>query len=204
MTASRPLTLALLAALLLLAIGGTVAWQHIVAGRIAEAERVLQARTWLSVLPTDLYDDQPLEHPLPAAQAVLEHSTLAGAWQATLQGRPSAVVLHSVATGYEGPIHLLIAIDASARVLAVKTLSQQETPGLGDRISGAGNPWMAQVAQRARLGMAEADWALKRDNGQFDQLAGASVTSRAVVHAVQDALRYFDEHRSQWLTKVAP
>ncbi|MOA30535.1 Electron transport complex protein RnfG [compost metagenome] len=39
-------------------------------------------------------------------------------------------------------------------------------------------------------------WALKRDQGDFDQLAGATVTSRAVIAALQDALSYFDEQRS--------
>ncbi|MNI20567.1 Electron transport complex protein RnfG [compost metagenome] len=40
-------------------------------------------------------------------------------------------------------------------------------------------------------------WALKKDQGQFDQVAGATITSRAVLNAVHDALRYFDEHRQQ-------
>jgi electron transport complex protein RnfG len=33
----------------------------------------------------------------------------------------------------------------------------------------------------------------------FDQIAGATLTSRAVISAVHDALRYFDEHRSSLL-----
>jgi len=55
--------------------------------------------------------------------------------------------------------------------------------------------WLAQFANR-RL---DARWALKRDQGDFDQLAGATVTSRAVIEAQHDALRYVDQHRTQLL-----
>jgi electron transport complex protein RnfG len=40
---------------------------------------------------------------------------------------------------------------------------------------------------------------LKKDQGQFDQIAGATITSRAVINASHDALRYFDEHRQALL-----
>lgn len=40
---------------------------------------------------------------------------------------------------------------------------------------------------------------MKKDGGQFDQMAGATITSRAAVDAIHDALRYFDEHREQLL-----
>ncbi|GAI46445.1 unnamed protein product, partial [marine sediment metagenome] len=34
------------------------------------------------------------------------------------------------------------------------------------------------------------------DHGDFDQLAGATVTSRAVITALQESLSYFDEQRN--------
>jgi electron transport complex protein RnfG len=45
----------------------------------------------------------------------------------------------------------------------------------------------------------DAGWALKKDQGQFDQMAGATITSRAAINAIHDALRYFDQHRAQLL-----
>lgn len=60
--------------------------------------------------------------------------------------------------------------------------------------------WLEQFIGQTRT----QDWALKRDHGAFDQLAGATVTSRAVIDALQDALRYFDEHRPALLGEVAP
>ncbi|MEG0636769.1 MAG: FMN-binding protein, partial [Pseudomonas sp.] len=80
---------------------------------------------------------------------------------------------------------------------------QDETPGLGGKLAETGNPWLGAFAGRSQANTPQSAWALKRDQGQFDQLAGASVTSRAVIHAVQDALRYFDAHAAQWLAGEA-
>jgi electron transport complex protein RnfG len=38
-------------------------------------------------------------------------------------------------------------------------------------------------------------WAIRRDGGAFDQLTGASVTSRAAVNAVNQTLLYFAANR---------
>lgn len=196
--ALRPaLGVALLACL---SIGMAVGWHHLGASRISEAEQQLKARTWLSVLPSERYDNQPLQQPITLLAPVLAHSTLLGGYRATLHGQPSAVVLHSQVQGYAGPLHLLIAIDRNGRLMATRVVQQQETPGLGGQLVEPGNTWLQHFVGRSRSGTPDSAWALKRDNGQFDQLAGASVTSRAVIQAVQDALRYFDEHAPYLLT----
>ncbi|CAI8752776.1 MULTISPECIES: RnfABCDGE type electron transport complex subunit G [Pseudomonas] len=191
---------ALLLALAVLAVGGTVLWHQLTAQRITDAEQQLKAQRWLSVLPEQHYDNQPLQHPLRLGAAPLDHSRLLAGYLATLQGQPRAVVLHSQAQGYGGPLDLLIAIDDSGRLIGVKVLQQQETPGLGGKLVEPGNTWLQGFVGSSRHTIADTAWALKRDSGQFDQLAGATVTSRAVIQATHDALRYFDEHRQQLLT----
>lgn len=193
--------LLLLLAVTLVTLTISVAWQQYCAPRISEAEQRLKASTWLSVLPPGRYDNQPLQQPLALPQPQLQHSTLLAGYLATLQAKPSAVVLHSRFQGYAGPIDLLIAIDPEGRVIASRVLQQQETPGLGARLVEPGNAWLTGFSGRGQDNTPEAAWALKRDNGQFDQLAGASVTSRAVIHAIQDALRYFDAHGQSWMKR---
>lgn len=190
--------------LALLTVAASVAWQHYWAPRISAAEAQQQARRWLDVLSPDSYDNQPLQRPLALPDPELAQSRLLAGYLATLQGRPSAVLLHSRFQGYAGPIDLLIAIDRDGRVIASRVLQQQETPGLGARIAEPGNNWLQGFSGHSQGNTPENAWALKRDNGQFDQLAGASVTSRAVIHAVQDALRYFDEHSPAWLEGDRP
>lgn len=194
----------LLLILALLCIGISITWQRYSAPRIDEAQRQLQARTWLSVLPEGSYDNQPLQHPLALPEPELAHSTLLGGYLATAAGKPRAVVLHSRVQGYAGPIQLLIAVSSDGRVIASRVLQQQETPGLGARVAEPGNAWLRGFVGRSQTNTPQDAWALKRDNGEFDQLAGASVTSRAVIHGIQDALRYFDAHSRLWLTEGTP
>lgn len=183
----------------LLSLGSVVAWQHFSAGDIARAQQQLKAQTWLSVLPPSSYDNQPLQNALVLDAPSLDHSQLLAGYRATLAGKPSAVVLHSRTQGYGGPLDLLIAVDSQGRLLGTKVLRQQETPGLGGKLVEPGNHWLQAFTGISRQTLPDSAWALKRDNGQFDQLAGATVTSRAVIHAVHDALRYFDEHRQALL-----
>lgn len=192
----NPRGVAILTLLIGLGIGGTYFTQVRTAGRIEAQQQASANRTLLDVLPIDQYDNQPLAQPVVATPVALAHSTLLSGYLATRVGHPTAVLLRSQALGYEGSIELLIAIDPQGRLLGVKTLRQSETPGLGAAIAGWPNAWLQIFNGKSRQAPDDNGWALKKDQGQFDQLAGATVTSRAVIQAVHDALRYFDEHKA--------
>lgn len=180
-----------------LGIGATYLVQQSSAPRIASEQRLLDSRNLLDLLPADSYDNQPLEQPLRLDDAVLTNSTLQSAYLATKAGQPSVVLLRSQVLGYAGSIDVLIAIGANGTLVGVKTLRQSETPGLGARIADWPNAWLNAFSGKSRSEPADNGWALKKDQGQFDQIAGATITSRAVINAIHDALRYFDEHRQQ-------
>jgi electron transport complex protein RnfG len=46
-------------------------------------------------------------------------------------------------------------------------------------------------------------WAVDKDDGQFDSITGATVTSRAVVQGVKNTLLYFTAHRDELLAAAA-
>ncbi|MHC8365516.1 RnfABCDGE type electron transport complex subunit G [Pseudomonas sp. ZT5P21] len=194
---SRASSVVILVALAGLGIGATYFVQQRSAPRIATEQRLIDSRNLLDLLPAASYDNQPLEQPLRLDDTVLTNSTLQGGYLATKAGRPTIVLLRSQALGYAGSIDLLIAIGANGKLVAVKTLKQSETPGLGARIADWPNAWLSDFAGKSRSEPADNGWALKKDQGQFDQIAGATITSRAVINAIHDALRYFDEHRPQ-------
>lgn len=187
-------TLVLLAGL---GIGTTYVVHHTSVARIATEQRLIDSRTLLDMLPADSYDNQPLEQPLALDDTALTNSTLLTGYLATKASQPSAVLLRSQTVGYTSSIELLIAIDANGKLLGVKTLKQAETPGLGGRLADWPNAWLHLFTGKSRTDPAGTGWALKKDQGQFDQMAGATTTSRAVINAIHDALRYFDEHRQQ-------
>ena len=200
---SRASSITLLVFLAALGMGVTYFVQLGSAPRIAAEQRLLDSRNLLDLIPSDSYDNQPLDHPIRIETTTLADSTLLGGYLATRGGHPVAVLLRSQTLGYTGAIELMIAVDANGRLLGVKTLKQSETPGLGARIADWPNAWLQVFSGKSRTEPGDSGWALKKDQGQFDQIAGATITSRAVINAVHDALRYFDEHRQQLLGNPA-
>lgn len=185
-----------------LGLGATYLVQRSSAPRIAAEQRLIDSRNLLDLLPADSYDNQPLEQPLRLDDTALTNSTLLAGYLATRAGQSSVVLLRSQTMGYAGAIDLLIAIGANGKLVGVKTLKQSETPGLGARIADWPNAWLQVFTGKSRNEPADTGWALKKDQGQFDQIAGATITSRAVINAVHDALRYFDEHSLQLIGKA--
>jgi electron transport complex protein RnfG len=200
---SRASSVAILVVLAGLGIGATYLVQHSSAPRIAAEQRLIDTRNLLDLLPAESYDNQPLEQPLALDNTGLANSKLLGGYLATKTGQTSAVLLRSQTLGYEGSIELLIAIGANGKVLGVKTLKQSETPGLGGRLADGPNAWLQVFSGKSRTEPADNGWALKKDQGQFDQMAGATITSRAAINAIHDALRYFDEHQQQLIGSSA-
>lgn len=196
---NRTSSIALVVLLAALGLGVTYLVQLGSAPRIAAEQRLIDSRNLLDLIAPDSYDNQPLEHPITIEATALTNSTLLGGYLATRADQPAAVLLRSQTLGYAGAIDLLIAVDANGRLLGVKTLKQSETPGLGARIADWPNAWLQVFSGKSRTEPGDSGWALKKDQGQFDQIAGATITSRAVINAVHDALRYFDEHRQQLL-----
>lgn len=115
-------------------------------------------------------------------------------------GVASAVILEATAhDGYSGDIQLLIAIHANGTLAGVRVIAHKETPGLGDYIDIAKDTWIKLFDQKSLSNPSEDGWKVKKDGGQFDYIAGATITPRAVVKAVHQALVYFQQHQTTLL-----
>jgi electron transport complex protein RnfG len=188
--------LGVLALAVALAIAVTAVATH---ERIARNETGRIMKVIATVLPRDLYDNEPaLDRILVRAPELLGSSEALPLYRARRNGEPAAAVVTVVAPqGFAGPIRLLVAIAADGKVLAVRAIAHEETPGLGDRIDAAKSDWIRRFNGRSIADPAPERWAVRRDGGEFDQLTGATVTSRAVVNAVRDAALYFQQHRDE-------
>lgn len=90
--------------------------------------------------------------------------------------------------GYSGNIRILVAVTPEREVLGVRVLEHHETPGLGDKIETRLSDWILAFSNK-QFNLNELDkWAVKKDGGEFDQFAGATITPRAVVNAVKKGL----------------
>jgi len=122
----------------------------------------------------------------------------------TAAGLPEAVILVPTAPdGYNAPIRLLVGLSPEGVLTGVRVVSHRETPGLGDAIDLRKSRWILQFEGK-RLDDPPAElWAVEKEGGVFDGLTGATVTSRAVIRAVHNALVYFERHREELFASAA-
>ena len=130
-------------------------------------------------------------HDLPGSENAI-------VYRARRQGSPvAAVFLVTAPDGFSGPVQLLIGIASEGKVSGVRALEHNETAGLGDQIEISRSDWIRQFDGTSLSAPVPASWAIRRDGGDFDQMTGASVTSRAAVNAINQTLQYFTSNRDE-------
>ncbi|MBU0604497.1 MAG: electron transport complex subunit RsxG [Gammaproteobacteria bacterium] len=118
-------------------------------------------------------------------------------------GALRAVLFEMSGNGYGGRLTLLMAVAVDGDVVGVRVTHHNETPGLGDKVDAAKSDWVLSFNGRS-LGKPEpARWAVKKDGGDFDQFAGATITPRAVVATVKRGLAFFAAHRDDMMATAA-
>ncbi|HEY8354475.1 MAG TPA: electron transport complex subunit RsxG [Methylophilaceae bacterium] len=166
-------------------------------GPIAESEAAARMMLFRQIVPDSMHDNPLLEDVIEVApDAMLGNRSVTRAYRARLAGEPMAVILESIAPdGYSGDIKLLVAIRADGTISGVRVLAHKETPGLGDYIDIARSSWIRQFDGLSLANRAAEHWKVKKDGGEFDYVAGATITPRAVIGAVRRTLEYFEIHR---------
>ncbi len=94
--------------------------------------------------------------------------------------------------GYSGDIALMVGIRPDGTVTGIEILQHAETPGLGSKITDSGFK-----AQFAGKNLDNAQWQVKKDGGDFDQITGATISPRAVVGAIRQGLEFYRQHRQE-------
>lgn len=151
------------------------------------------------VVPAALYDNDMLQDTLTIPSAEYNIGTNeTTVYIAKKSGNVSAVCFKFTAPdGYSGAINMIMGIDRDGNILGVRVLSHKETPGLGDKIEVAKSDWILKFVGRSLDNLAPAKWAVKKDSGEFDQFAGATITPRKSVQAIYRGLQLFKAHQEQ-------
>lgn len=117
--------------------------------------------------------------------------------------KPVGAIISVIAPdGYNGKIKLLVGVNFSGVIHAVRVVEHRETPGLGDPIDIKRSDWIRQFRQHSLTYPALEKWQVKKDGGDFDQLTGATITPRAVIKAVSNALLYYQANQDQIYTST--
>jgi electron transport complex protein RnfG len=166
---------------------------------IVKSEEGEKLKLISQIVPGELFDNDIIQDKLDVPPSeLLGTDDITTAYRARLKGEPSAVVLESVAPdGYSGKIWLILAVRANGELAGVRVVNHKETPGLGDYIELPKSPWIKGFDGKSREEYKDADWKVKKDGGKFDYMAGATITPRAVVKAVNKALIYFEQNRDK-------
>ena len=159
---------------------------------IEASEAIEKMKSFAQVLPISEYDNALLSDFISVpAGGELNNRDATKAYVARLAGKANAVILEATARdGYSGDIKLLIAVKADGSIGGVRVVKHKETPGLGDYIDIAHDNWIKSFDYLSLTSRPSEQWKVKKDGGQFDYMAGATITPRAVVKATHGALAY--------------
>ena len=128
-----------------------------------------------------------------------DNGTLVTVYRSRKAGKVNGAVFQVSGRGYAGDIVVLIGVDASGSMLGARVIKHQETPGLGDKIEAAKSNWIHDFEGKSLESPPPDKWAVKKDGGNFDQFAGATITPRAVMKAVKGGLEFFRDHQKEIL-----
>lgn len=102
---------------------------------------------------------------------------------------PAGYIFIAKGKGYSSIIETMIGVGLDGKIVGMKVIFQQETPGLGTKISeikyGEKDPWF----YRQFIGKcAEDNIKVKKDGGTIDAISGATISPRAVTDAINKSL----------------
>jgi Na+-translocating ferredoxin:NAD+ oxidoreductase subunit G len=151
------------------------------------------------VVPANLHDNDMLKDTvtIPSAEYNIGANETA-VYIAKKSEKVTAVSYKFTAPdGYSGAINMIMGIDRDGNILGVRVLSHKETPGLGDKIEVSKSNWILNFVGRSLDNLTPVQWAVKKDGGEFDQFAGATITPRKSVQAINRGLQLFKANQAQ-------
>ena len=116
---------------------------------------------------------------------------------ATKEGKVTGVAFETSSPGYSGAIKVMLGLGPEGKILGARVLAHKETPGLGDKIEVKKGDWILRFTGLSIGNPPLEKWKVKKDGGQFDQFAGATITPRAVVRAITEGMQFFDANKTK-------
>ncbi len=181
----------ILTAFALLTTGAVALTHNLTAQRISDQEKKQLAEQLQQVLGAHHYDNQLYKDCVIITDERLGPRPEQIIYRAYKSDKPYALVMrHVTPSGYSGDINLLTAVFANGEIAGVRVTKHEETPGLGDKVEVKKSDWITLFKGQTVLGEDDNRWAVKKDGGQFDQFTGATITPRAVVGSVKEAVLF--------------
>ena len=174
--------------------------------RIASSERLAAQKALFEIIPLErhnndlLLDIQPIPKQYWTALGLESGGDIHIARQ---DGQPVAAIIPSVTPeGYSGDIAMIIGINFDGSVAGVRVVEHKETPGLGDKVDLRKSDWILSFNGKSLSNPQPNAWNVKKENGEFDQFTGATITPRAVIHQIAKTLEYFNQDKERLVAAI--
>lgn len=113
-------------------------------------------------------------------------------------GEPYAVALEEYGQGFGGDLGVMVGFHLeSGDLVGIGITTMSETPGLGTRVKEA------LFAEQFRGMSRDAVFKVKKDGGEIDAITGATVSSRAVAQAIEQAEAFYRTNRERIVEALA-
>lgn len=161
------------------------------------SEAKAKERLLLQVVSKNLYNNDLINSYIKIQpNEILKNKDTIKGYIAMKENIVTAVILETRApNGYSGEIKILVGISSDGNILGTRVIKHQETPGLGDYIDINKSDWINIFTFSSLKNTSQLEWAVKKDQGKFDYISGATITARAVIVAINEALIFFKENK---------
>ncbi|WP_373942650.1 electron transport complex subunit RsxG [Vibrio chagasii] len=182
---------------------GLVAVTHyLTKDQIKQQEQAQLLSVLNQVIPHDLHDNELFSSCTLVQAEELGTEKAMPAYIAKINGEPSAIAIEAIAPdGYNGAIKVIVGMKIDGTILGTRVLSHQETPGLGDKIDLRVSDWILSFSGKQVTDSNLDRWKVRKDGGDFDQFTGATITPRAVVKSVKQAVQYVNQNNQALLAQ---
>jgi len=174
--------------------------------RIAKSERLAAQKALFEIIPLDRHNNDLLldTQPIPEQYwATLGLESGGDIHIARLDGQPVAAIIPSITPeGYSGDIAMIVGVNFDGSVAGVRVVEHKETPGLGDKVDLRKSDWILSFNGKSLSKPEPSAWNVKKEQGEFDQFTGATITPRAVIHQIAKTLQYFSQDKERLLNEL--
>lgn len=131
---------------------------------------------------------------MPAGVAMPEKKVLGDAtfFVARQDGKLAAVAAEGRSkNGYGGTVALMVGMSADGKLVGYEVVQANETPGLGTKMT-------TEAFKKPLLGKPlKGAWKVRKDGGDVDAITAATISSRAVMECIRDAIAKYNKAAAQ-------
>lgn len=119
---------------------------------------------------------------------------------ATMNGEFAGMAIEVNTNGFGGNVKMMVGFNAEGALVDYSILELAETPGLGSKMVD----WFRTKSDIRGALVSDGEVKVSKDGGKYDAITAATISSRAFMTGVNDAMATFTEALPQFLNAEAP